>query len=162
MNATIKELVNGNAVLDIEGQVVYMVGIVLASKKDGTLKSGIAYTMDEMKEFKAYTSPELEEINRLNAQIAVMSKELANKCKKQAVVEGSRAAYNHLNVGEIREIEELFANHLFDGGKRVDVKLIFSTYNTSQAVVSRIRNGKHPKSSEAYKARLLTYNLGEK
>ena len=155
MNKVITQLIEGKPVLDNEGAVVYLVGMAVSSDRlAAPEKDAITYTMKEVKEFEVYTSPEQLEIDKLQETIKVLQAQLEVKvvATKQAA---ARKEYKRLEAKEVLEIEEMFKS-----GKQIDRNLLVTTYSTSLPVISRILTGKHPKSSQDYKAMIMKQQLG--
>ena len=150
MNAVIKHVINGGKIEDRVGDVWSLSHMVLSNDsryEDFKLE-------DIMDDFIVHVTAEQKEIAELKDLVELMTVEMAKLREAKTIV--VKPTYNHLEAGEVKEIEDIMINH-----PGITSTEIMKTYKTSQAVVSRIRRAVHPKSSSPYKAYILKQNLGE-
>jgi len=150
MNAVIKHVINGGKIEDRVGDVWSLSHMVLSNDsryEDFKLE-------DIMDDFIVHVTAEQKEIADLKELVARMTDEMARLREEKVIV--CKPTYNHLEAGEVKEIEDIMINH-----PGITSTEIMKTYKTSQAVVSRIRRAVHPRSSESYKTYRMKIDLGE-
>ena len=150
MNTVIKHVINGGKIEDRVGDVWTLSHMVLSNDsryEDFKLE-------DIMDDFIVHVTAEQKEIADLKELVARMTDEMARLREEKVIV--CKPTYNHLEAGEVKEIEDMITSH-----PSITSTIIMKTYKTSQAVVSRIRTAVHPKSSQAYKTLLMKRDLGE-
>lgn len=151
MNKIATQLLANKPALDIEGDIVFLTGLEVSVNRMGEAGKGTVYTLDQLKDFEIYTSPEQLEIDRLNVIIANQNLELTKARMPAATV---KVGKKHLIAGEVREIELIFEKFPDKSGIEVG-----EANNVSQPVISRIKAGTHGKSSQVYKTLILKRNL---
>ena len=152
MHKNIKHLVTGGILKESDGDIwVWNTQEINLCSPASNSKASVIFTLDGIKNMEIYISPEQARIAELEQQLASTQAEI-----QKLLAPKSNRTYNRLSTNEIREIEEILMSD-----KVLDRNLILSTYETSQPVLSRIRTGKHTKSSEKYKTFLLKQNLRE-
>ena len=145
MKAKILALLKGKALKDLDNNLLYLKGVVLGSKEE-TINQSNDYELTELEEMEVYTSKEEIEIERLNLVISRMQEQIDKITKP----EPREVAHTHLTKEEVREVELMFEKNI-----NIPHKLIASTFNISQPVISRIRRGTHGKTSSEYKTFLM-------
>ena len=136
MLSKIKRLFKDKPLIDDDGKLLYLKGFVLGAK-DKEINECEDFDLDEFKKLKLYISEEEKEVMKLRSLVEVMQKTIEDLSKPK-----TKSKYKRLTKEEVREIEKIF-----EKDKNTEVKLIVSTFDTSQGVVSRIKNHKHPLST---------------
>lgn len=170
LNKAIKQLViNQGAVIDTEGQIVYLVGLTLSMNRNGKAEDGISYDLSEVKQFDVYISPEQVEIDRLNSIIASQQETIENMAVSQRAQtfkapeskplnnRGQVAKTVHLKADEVRGIEVLLEKVEKEGFVMSDQD-IADMHQCSTQVIAKIRRGTHGKTSSQYTTYLMRKN----
>jgi len=144
----VKQLISGSPLIDAQGQLLYLKGIVLGSLSE-TINEGQDYDLEEFMELSEWENPLASQLKEKDEIIKRLTANLA-KANEPTV----RAKATHMSKQEIREIELIMINN-----PEISNMDIVRAHGSSQPVISRIRNGKHTKSSEAFKALVLKRNL---
>ncbi len=145
--SNLKALAAGKQLVDADGNILHIKGVVLGLDHQ-EINESTDYDMQQLDELKIYVNPMQEEVDRLQIIIDRLTADLV--LANTPIVKGT---YKHLSIAEVRDIEMIFEKDI-----NADANLIISTYGTSQPVVSRIRAGKHSKTSSNYTTHLLQSN----
>ena len=145
--SNLKALAAGKQLVDIDGNILHIKGVVLGLDHQ-EINESTDYDMQQLDELKIYVNPMQEEVDRLQTIIDRLTADLV--LANAPIVKDT---YKHLSIAEVRDIEMIFEKDI-----NADANLIISTYDTSQPVVSRIRVGKHSKTSSNYTTHLLQSN----
>ena len=150
MEKVIKHMLDGGKIEDRVGTIWTLDHVML---HDGEVYEDYKIS-DIIDDFIVHITAEQKEIAELKDLVELMTVEMAKLREAKTII--GKPAYNHLEAGEIKEIEDIMINH-----PGITSTELMKTYNTSQPVISRIRRGIHPKSSQSYKTYRMKIDLGE-
>ena len=150
MEKVIKHMLDGKKIEDKAGELWTLEHISLFN---GEIYE--EYSIEDIvDDFIVHVTAEQKEIAELRSLVELMTTEMAKLREAKSV--NVKPAYHHLEIGEIKEIEDIMIKH-----PGITSTVIMKTYTTSQAVISRIRRAIHPRNSESYKAYRMKLDLGE-
>ncbi len=150
MEKVIKHMLDGKKIEDKAGELWVLEHISLFN---GEIYE--EYSIEDIiDDFIIHITAEQKEIAELKDLVELMTVEMAKLREAKTII--GKPTYNHLEVGEIKEIEDIMINH-----PAITSTELMKTYNTSQPVISRIRRAIHPRSSESYKTYRMKIDLGE-